>query len=66
MPLSLRRIKGVKHWGTKILGVWFFFFKIHQFRVPYKKIYNSFAQSGQIICNLDFSDFSKLKTKGDP
>ena len=25
MPLSLRRIKGVKHWGTKILGVWFFF-----------------------------------------
>ena len=25
MPLSLRIFKGVKHWGTKILGVWFFF-----------------------------------------
>ena len=54
MPLLLRKIEGVKNTGEQRFWCMIFFMKIHQFRVPYKKINSSFAQSGQIFMPFGF------------
>ena len=68
MPLSLRKIEGVKNTGEQRFWCMIFFLsKSISLGVPYKKINSSFAQSCQIFMPLGFfSFFQSSKTKRDP